>query len=141
MLNAKNDYFIIISDIDEIPNLKKINFKNELNKILIFNQKMFYYKLNLFYKELIWTGSRACIKSRLKFPQWFAEISAIKKGISLIIIIQSCYILKFESWLSFKKVFTVFRVKFWNDAPNLPILLIIKGGIVIIEHPQLLAWV
>ena len=50
--------------------------------------------------------------AKLKFPQWFAEISAIKKGIFLIIIIQSCYILKLESRLSFKKVFTVFRVKF-----------------------------
>ena len=50
--------------------------------------------------------------TKLKFPQWFAEISAIKNGIFLIIIIQSCYILKFESRLSFKKVFTVFRVKF-----------------------------
>ena len=74
LLKARNDDFIIISDIDEIPNLKNINFKKEVNKILIFNQKMFYYKLNLFYKELVWTGSRACIKSRLKFPQWLRNV-------------------------------------------------------------------
>ena len=28
-------------------------------------------------------------------------------------------ILKLESLLSFKNVFTVLNVKFWNDAPNL----------------------
>ena len=74
LLNAKNDDFIIISDIDEIPNLKKINLKNEKDKILIFKQKMFYYKLNLFYKELAWTGSRACMKSKLKSPQWLRNV-------------------------------------------------------------------
>ena len=36
---------IIISDLDEIPNLEKINF-NEINqKLIFFKQKMFYYKL------------------------------------------------------------------------------------------------
>ena len=37
---------IMISDIDEIPNLEKFNYKN---KISIFMQRMFYYKLNLVY--------------------------------------------------------------------------------------------
>ena len=35
---------------------------------------MFYYKLNLFYKELVWTGSRACLKKKLKSPQWLRNI-------------------------------------------------------------------
>ena len=36
ILNAKKDDFIIISDIDEIPNLKELNFNDEMNKIFIF---------------------------------------------------------------------------------------------------------
>ena len=72
--NAEDKDFIIISDIDEIPNLKEINFNKKKNNILIFKQKMFYYKLNLFYKELVWTGSRACLKSKLKSPQWLRNV-------------------------------------------------------------------
>ena len=81
LLNAKHDDFIIIGDIDEIPNLKKINFKEEMDNIFIFEQKMFYYKLNLFYKELIWAGSRACIKNKLKSPQWLRNIKNKKYSI------------------------------------------------------------
>jgi len=76
--SADEDDFIIVSDIDEIPNLKDINFKKEKNKIFIFKQKMFYYKLNLFYKELAWTGSKACIKNKLKSPQWLRNIKSKK---------------------------------------------------------------
>jgi len=76
--SAGEDDFIIISDIDEIPNLKDINFKKQKNKIFIFKQKMFYYKLNLFYKELTWTGSKACIKKKLKSPQWLRNIKSKK---------------------------------------------------------------
>lgn len=74
--NADANDFIIVSDIDEIPNLKGINFKKQKNKIFIFKQKMFYYKLNLFYKELDWTGSKGCIKKKLKSPQWLRNIKS-----------------------------------------------------------------
>ena len=72
--NADPGDFIIIGDIDEIPNLKDFNFQNNKKKLIIFRQKMFYYKLNLFYKELVWTGSRACLKKKLKSPQWLRNI-------------------------------------------------------------------
>ena len=72
MANKKD--LIIIGDIDEIPNLKNLNFEEKENKLFIFRQMMFYYKLNLFYKELIWTGSRACKKSKLKSPQWLRNV-------------------------------------------------------------------
>lgn len=72
--NADPDDFIIIGDIDEIPNLKDFNFRKNKKKLIIFRQKMFYYKLNLFYKELVWTGSRACLKKKLKSPQWLRNI-------------------------------------------------------------------
>ena len=42
----KND-FILISDVDEIPNLSNVNFKNTKDKILMFQQDMFYYKFDL----------------------------------------------------------------------------------------------
>ena len=52
-----DDDLIIISDLDEIPNLE--NFSYEA-KITFFEQKMFFYKLNLVQKNFIWYGSRAC---------------------------------------------------------------------------------
>ena len=71
--SEKND-FIIIGDVDEIPNLKNFDFEKTKNEIIIFKQKMFYYKLNLFYKELEWTGSRACRKKLLRSPQWLRNV-------------------------------------------------------------------
>jgi beta-1,4-mannosyl-glycoprotein beta-1,4-N-acetylglucosaminyltransferase len=74
IINASENDMIIIGDIDEIPKLEAVNFDNIKNQVLIFKQKMFYYKLNLFYKELVWTGSRACKKRKLKSPQWLRNI-------------------------------------------------------------------
>ena len=73
LIKASDEDLVIISDIDEIPNLKNVNFKKK-DKIFIFKQKMFYYKLNLFYKELVWTGTRACKKNKLKSPQWLRNV-------------------------------------------------------------------
>jgi beta-1,4-mannosyl-glycoprotein beta-1,4-N-acetylglucosaminyltransferase len=68
--NAKDNDLIIISDADEIPNPKSIsNFKFE-NKYAIFEQKMFYYKLNLINDNEVWHGSKICIKKYLKSPNW-----------------------------------------------------------------------
>ena len=65
----ENDY-IIISDLDEIPNLS--NLKNIQNfKYTVFEQKMFYYKINLLNKTYpVWFGSKMCKKKYLKSPQW-----------------------------------------------------------------------
>jgi len=68
--DAQDEDIIIINDIDEIPNLDEINFSNIYNKIIIFKQKIFYYKFNLLYANLIWHGSRACKKKFFKTPQW-----------------------------------------------------------------------
>ena len=51
---------IIYSDNDEIPNLKKFDLRSSKKKFIIFNQKMFYYKLNLSLPNLNWYGSKAC---------------------------------------------------------------------------------
>ena len=78
ILEAEKDDVIIVSDLDEIPNLTKINFKNINNKIIQFRQKMFYYKLNLFYPEFNWFGSKACKKKHLISPQWLRNIKSKK---------------------------------------------------------------
>ena len=72
--HADSEDFVIIGDIDEIPNLSKSDFENKKNQIFVYKQKMFYYKLNLHYKELVWTGTRACSKKILKSPQWLRNI-------------------------------------------------------------------
>ena len=62
---------VIINDLDEIPNLENFTYKN---KITIFKQKMFYYKLNLEYPNYTWMGSRICKLKHLKKPQWLKNI-------------------------------------------------------------------
>jgi len=69
----KNDW-IIISDLDEIPDLSNVNFNNIKNKIIFFKQKVFYYKLNLELKNLRWIGTKACRKKYLKSPQWLRNL-------------------------------------------------------------------
>ena len=67
---AGPDDIILINDVDEIPNLKGVDFKKINKKIIIFKQKMFYYKFNLLYETFPWHGSRACKKKFFKTPQW-----------------------------------------------------------------------
>jgi len=62
--------WIIINDIDEIPNLKNIDFDQIKNKLIIFKQQMFYYKFNLLYPSVSWFGSRACKRKNFFSPQW-----------------------------------------------------------------------
>jgi len=72
------DDIIIVSDLDEIPNLTKINFNQIKNNIIQFKQKMFYYKLNLYYPNFDWFGSKACKKKNLISPQWLRNIKSKK---------------------------------------------------------------
>ena len=69
---------ILSNDIDEIPNLEKINFKKIKKKIIIFRQKFFFYKFNLLYNDIYWHGSRACRKKYFKSPQWLRDIKPKK---------------------------------------------------------------
>ncbi len=70
---ADND-LILISDLDEIPNLSKINFDKIKNKIYLFKQIFFQYKLDLYLKDFEWFGTKACLKKNLKSPQWLRNI-------------------------------------------------------------------
>ena len=71
---AERDDIILISDVDEIPNLQNINFNKINKKIILFKQNMFYYKFNLQLPNLIWTGTKACKKKELLNPQWLRNI-------------------------------------------------------------------
>ena len=71
---ALNDDLILISDLDEIPDLNKMDLSKINNKIIIFEQKMFYYKLNLFYQDYTWLGTKAVRKKNLITPQWLRNI-------------------------------------------------------------------
>ena len=66
--NIGLDDWILINDIDEIPNLNNVNFEKAKNKILIFKQQIFYYKFNLLYPNVSWHGSKACKKKILYLP-------------------------------------------------------------------------
>ena len=71
---ANGEDWIIISDLDEIPNLGEINLKNTNNKFVFFNQDMMYYKFNLKLEDYIWVGSKACKMKNLESPQWIRDI-------------------------------------------------------------------
>ena len=73
LFDAKDEDLILISDIDEIPNLvniKKVSFK----KYAVFNQKFFKFKFNLLSPgQTPYQGSRVIRKKYLKgkiTPQW-----------------------------------------------------------------------
>ena len=72
-----DDDLILISDLDEVPNLEQFRYKNKIN---IFCQKMFYYKLNLIYPNFVWHGTKACKKRHLNSPQWLRNIKSKKYG-------------------------------------------------------------
>ena len=74
--NASLDDLILISDIDEIPNLKNLNLGEIKNRLIFFRQKMCYYKFNLYLKSYNWVGTRACKKKNLISPQWLRDIKS-----------------------------------------------------------------
>ena len=71
---ADDNDLILISDVDEIPNLSTIDIKNIKQKIILFKQDMFYYKFNLTIPHFKWTGTKACRKKDLIGPQWLRNV-------------------------------------------------------------------
>ena len=77
--NVQEDDYIIISDVDEIPNLENIDSIKK-NRYSVFEQKMHYYKFNLLnITNPNWYGSRICKKKYLKSPQWLRDQKIKKK--------------------------------------------------------------
>ncbi len=71
ILKLNDDDLILISDLDEIPNLQNFKYKSKIN---VFVQDMFSYKFNLKLPNRKWIGSRACKKKHLISPQWLRNI-------------------------------------------------------------------
>ena len=71
---AQDDDIILISDVDEIPNLDSCDLKKINQKIILFRQDMFYYKFNLQLPNLIWTGTKGCKRKNFLNPQWLRNI-------------------------------------------------------------------
>ena len=74
IVSASSEDWIIVSDLDEIPDLNKINLKKINHKFVFFKQDMMYYKFNLKLKDYTWVGSKACKMKNLKSPQWIRDI-------------------------------------------------------------------
>ena len=76
LVEASPEDMILISDVDEIPNLEKNNINNVKNKIILFNQNFFYYKFNLKLESFDWYGTKGCKKVDLISPQWLRNIKS-----------------------------------------------------------------
>lgn len=77
---ANDDDWIMISDIDEIPDPKKIKEFNTINKYACFLQKNFQSKINfLNVTEDYWPGTKICQMRHFKSPQWLRNIKIKKK--------------------------------------------------------------
>ena len=76
-----DDDLIMISDIDEIPNPKKINEFNIKNRFGCFLQKNFQSKINLLnITNTNWPGTKICQKKNLKSPQWLRNLKTKKRS-------------------------------------------------------------
>ena len=73
IVDANDDDLIILSDCDEIPNLKNIK-DAKLKKIMIFKQLLFYYKFDLHHNAMTWYGSKGCLKKDLLTFNWLRNI-------------------------------------------------------------------
>ena len=71
---AQEEDLILISDLDEIPDIKQLDASKIKNNIIIFEQKMFYYKFNLFYEDYTWFGTKAVKRKKFLSPQWLRNI-------------------------------------------------------------------
>ena len=71
---ASPDDLILISDVDEIPNLSNLELENINNEIILFKQNFYYYKFNLKLEDMPWLGTKACKFKELKSPQWLRNV-------------------------------------------------------------------
>ena len=74
LTDADDNDLILVSDVDEIPNFNYINLSKVKNKIIMFEQEIFYYKFNRYLPNFTWYGTKACKKKNLISPQWLRNI-------------------------------------------------------------------
>ena len=78
LTKANPDDLILISDVDEIPNLNNLSIDKINNEIILFKQNFYYYKFNLKLEDMPWLGTKACKYKFLKSPQWLRNVKAKK---------------------------------------------------------------
>ena len=97
--NCSNEDLIIISDVDEIPDLNKLNLFNQKKRYAVFLQKKFDYKLNLLNEtEGDWHGSKICLKKDLRSPQWLRDLKFKKNPFWRIDKIKNLQIINDGGW-------------------------------------------
>jgi beta-1,4-mannosyl-glycoprotein beta-1,4-N-acetylglucosaminyltransferase len=80
-LDSVDEDLIMISDIDEIPDPKKISEFSIKNKYACFIQRNFQSKINqLNITSPNWLGTKICQKKYLKSPQWLRNLKTKKKN-------------------------------------------------------------
>ena len=78
LLDANQEDIILVSDLDEIPNLSLIDLKNLKTKITVFEQNFFYYKFDLYIPNFIWYGTKVIKMKDFISPQWARNIKCKK---------------------------------------------------------------
>ena len=97
--DASDNDWILISDIDEIPDPIKLNNFDKRRKFAFFEQEMFCYKFNLkSISETPWYGSRICVKKYLKSPQWLRNIKIKSNRSFFSRVLNNYQILKNGGW-------------------------------------------
>lgn len=86
LVNCTEDDCILISDVDEIPNLDAVNFNNiKKNTIYVLRQKMYYYYLNCINvsnnEKYKWHGSCMYRYSKQYLPQQIRDMSLKMQGL------------------------------------------------------------
>ena len=72
--NANPDDIILVSDVDEIPNLSNLDLNKINDNIILFKQNFYYYKFNLKLEDMLWSGTKGCKYKNLKSPQWLRNV-------------------------------------------------------------------
>ena len=91
--------WIMISDIDEIPDPKKIKEFNIQEKYACFLQRNFQSKLNLLnISDSIWPGTKICQKKNLRSPQWLRNIKIKEKPFWKIFSDKQPQLIKNAGW-------------------------------------------
>ena len=97
--NCSDDDLVIISDVDEIPDLSKLSLFSKKNRYAVFSQKKFDYKLNLLNEtEGEWFGSKICLKKNLKSAQWLRDLKFKKYPFWRMDKIRDLQIIKDGGW-------------------------------------------
>ena len=78
LTEANDEDYIFYSDNDEIPNFERFDFEKNQDSILIFKQKLFYYKFNLLCDRVDWFGTKGCKKKILQSFSWLREVKPKK---------------------------------------------------------------